>query len=40
MLAGQMQVDGRFFEIAMPEQHLNGAQVGTGLQKMSCETMS
>lgn len=40
MPAGQMQVDGCFFKIAMPEQHLDGAQVGTGFQKVRGKTTS
>src|ERR1019366_8661084 len=35
----QMQVDGRYFEIAMAEQDLNRAQVGAGLKKMCGEAV-
>jgi hypothetical protein len=40
MPLGQMQIDGSYFEVAMTEQDLNRAQVGTGFQKMGRETMS
>jgi hypothetical protein len=30
MAFGQMQADGGFFQIVMPQQQLNGAQIGTG----------
>jgi hypothetical protein len=40
MPLGQMQIDGRYFEVAMAEQDLNGAQVGAGFKKMSRETMA
>src|SRR5450631_1942979 len=36
----KMQVDGSDFEIAMTEQYLNSAQVGTGFEKMCGEAMS
>jgi hypothetical protein len=35
MAPGQMQIDCRFLQIAMPQQHLDGAQVGTGFEQMS-----
>jgi hypothetical protein len=34
-----MQIDGRYFEVAMAEQDLNGAQVGAGFEKVCGETM-
>ena len=34
-----MQVDGGFFQIVMPQQQLNGSQVGTGFEQVGCETM-
>ena len=40
MAFGKMQVDGGFFQIVMPQQQLNGAQVGTGFEQVSCETMA
>jgi hypothetical protein len=35
-----MQIDGRYFEVAMAEQDLNSAQVGAGFKKMGRETMA
>ena len=35
-----MQIDGRYFEIAMAEQYLDGTKVSAGLEKMCRETMS
>ena len=35
-----MQIDRRFFQVAMTEQHLDGAQVGAGFQQMSREAVS
>ena len=32
MPLGQMQIDGRYFEVAMAEQDLNGAQVSAGFK--------
>jgi hypothetical protein len=32
MLTGQVQIDGRLFQITMTEQDLDGAQVGASLQ--------
>jgi hypothetical protein len=40
MPLGQMQIDGRYFEVAMAEQYLNRAQVGAGFKQMCGETMS
>jgi hypothetical protein len=40
MPLGQMQVDGRYFEVAMTEQYLDGAQVGAGFEKVCGEAMS
>jgi hypothetical protein len=34
-----MQVNGRYFKIAMAEQNLDGAQVGAGFEKVCGETM-
>jgi hypothetical protein len=34
MSPGEMQIDRRLLQVAMPEQHLNGAQVGTGFVQM------
>ena len=35
MPPGEMQVDRGFLQVAMPQQHLDGAQVGTGFEQMS-----
>src|SRR5271168_934830 len=35
-----MQIDRSYFEVAMAEQDLNGAQVGAGFKKMCGETMT
>ena len=35
-----MQIDGRYFEVAMAKQYLDGAQVGAGFKKMCREAMS
>ena len=40
MPLGQMQVDGRYFEVSMAEQDLNRAQVGAGFEKVCGEAMS
>jgi len=37
---GQMQIDGSYFEVAMTEQYLDGAQVGTGFEKMCGKAMT
>ena len=29
-----MQIDRRLFKVAMPKQHLDGAQVGAGFEQM------
>jgi len=34
MPLGQMQVDGRYFEVAMAEQDLDGAQVSASFKKV------
>src|SRR5271165_2906175 len=39
MAFGQMQVDGGFFQIVMPWQQLNGAQVSAILKQVRRETM-
>jgi hypothetical protein len=36
----KMQVDGGDLEVAMTEQYLNGAQVGSGFEQVGGETMS
>src|SRR3982074_675688 len=35
MPAGEMKINRRFLKVAMPQQHLDGAQVGTGFEQMS-----
>ena len=40
MPLGQMQVDGSDFEVAMPEQDLDGTQVGAGFEKVCGEAVS
>src|SRR5258708_22482601 len=34
MPPGEMQIDRGFFKVAMPQQHLDGAQVGTSFEQM------
>ena len=34
MPPGEMQIDRRFLKVAMSQQHLDGAQVGTGFEQM------
>ena len=40
MTFGKMQVEGGFFQIVMPQQQLNRAQVGTGFEQVGGETMA
>ena len=40
MTMREVQVDGCFFKIAMPEQHLDGAQVGTVFEHVSRKAMT
>jgi hypothetical protein len=35
MPPGEMQIDRGFLQVAMPQQHLDGSQVGTGFEQMS-----
>ena len=35
MPPGEMQVDRCFFKVVMPQQHLDGAQVGTSFEQVS-----
>ena len=35
MLVREMQVDQRVFQPGMPEQELNGTEIGTGFQQVS-----
>jgi hypothetical protein len=39
MSTREMQIDRGLFKITMSQQHLDGAQVGTGFQQMRCKTM-
>jgi hypothetical protein len=34
MPPGEMQIDRRFLQVAVPQQHLDGTQVGTGFEQM------
>ena len=34
MPLGEMQIDRRLFKVSMSEQHLDGAQVGAGLEQV------
>ena len=36
----EMQVDRRFLQVAMSEQHLDGAQVGAGFEQMRGEAVA
>jgi integrase/recombinase XerD len=40
MPSGEMQVDRRFFKVAMAEQHLDGTQVGAGFEQMRGKAMA
>ena len=40
MATRQMQIDRRFLQVTMSQQHLNGAQVGSGFEQMSGETVA
>ena len=40
MALGQVEVNGRYFKIAMAEQYLDSAQVGDGFKKVSRETVA
>src|ERR1035441_5299531 len=40
MATGEVQVDRGLFEIAMSQQHLNGAQVGSGFEQMCGEAVT
>src|SRR6516165_4422030 len=40
MAPGQMQIDRRFLQVAMPQQHLDGAQVGAGFEQMGREAVA
>ena len=37
---GEMQIDGSYFEVAMTEQYLDGAQVGSGFEKVCGEAVA
>ena len=40
MLLREVQIDRGLFEIAMPEQDLDGAEVSSGFQQMRRETVA
>ena len=37
---GKMEIASRFFQIVMPQQYLNGVQVGTGFQHVRGEAVT
>jgi hypothetical protein len=37
---GEMQINRRLFQVAVSEQHLDGAQVSAGFQQMSGKAMA
>ena len=37
---GKMEIASRFFQIVMPQQNLNGVQVGTGFQHVRGEAVT
>ena len=37
---GKMEIASRFFQIVMPQQYLNGVQVGTGFQHVRGEAVA
>jgi hypothetical protein len=39
MLLGNMEVTSRSFQAAMPQQDLDGAQIGARLEQMSCKAV-
>ena len=39
MLAGEVQIDRGLFEITMPEENLNGAQISSRFEKMGCKAV-
>ena len=39
MLLGNMEVTSRSFQVAMPQQDLDGAQIGARLEQMSCKAV-
>ena len=40
MSLGEMQIDGSYFEVAMTEQYLDGAQVGSGFKQVCGEAVA
>jgi hypothetical protein len=40
MPLGQMQVNGRYFKVAMAEQYLDGAQISASFKKVGRETVA
>jgi hypothetical protein len=40
MSLGEMQIDGSYFEVAMTEKYLDGAQVGSGFQQVGGEAVA
>jgi hypothetical protein len=39
MSPGEMQIDRRLLKVAMPEQHLDGAQIGASFEQMRGKTV-
>jgi hypothetical protein len=37
---GEMQIDRRFLEVTMSQQHLDGSEVGAGFQQMGGKTVA
>jgi len=40
MPPGEMQIDRRFLKVAMPQQHLDGSQIGAGFEQMGGKTVA
>ena len=40
MSPGEMQIDRRLLKVAMPKQHLDGAQVGASFEQMRGKTVA
>jgi hypothetical protein len=40
MPLGEMQIDGSYFEVAMTEQYLDGAQIGSAFQQVCGEAVA
>jgi hypothetical protein len=40
MPPGEMQIDCRLFKVAMSQQHLDGAPIGTGFEQMRSKAVA